>query len=620
MQKTYENKNPIISNCLKNICSWLFFVSTIFIVGVVLWFCNYGIDFTDESFYLAWIDNPFIYKINIPVSFFGFIYHPIYLLVDGDITTLRQANIILTYLPAWVLSYLLIRKYWHIENIGLFATLSLSAAIGTLSLINFGFWLVTPNYNTLTFQALMLTCIGLFLAQKNSSSKSILGWSLIGIGGWLTFMAKPSSAALLAPCVFLCLLFSKKTNNWLLLLASSIATVLILLSGLYIDGSISIFIQRIIVSIETLDILGSGQQLKNLFRIDSLRFNNNEKLFIIFSSIFVIIGTGCARFNNKYPNFVFYLLYLLLYSAIFFIFLSGTSTIFLSNLILFTVLVSCFFIIVCNFRALHIPSISNIAFGAFLLALPYIYAFGTNGNYWTVGANAGLFWGLAAIVLMPCIIRSALSFYTLSSLVLLFQIITTILLNNGIEKPYRQPHSLRQNAYPFDIRNQGNVILAKSYFSYLSSATRAAEMAGLHSNMDVIDLTGRSPGILYSLKVIGLGQPWMVGGYPGSGQLATRSLDTVSCRELANAWLLEEPNGPRRLSFNVLQRFGAHRESDYEVVGTFSTPPYAGGHDEAYIQNIVKPTRPYSVALTACLESRNGEPSTITSPLHERKE
>ena len=82
----------VISSALVSVCTLIW----------LLWYCRYGMDFTDEGHYLHWISNPFIY----PVSFtqFGFVYHPLYELLNGNIVALRQANILILFGLAWVLT------------------------------------------------------------------------------------------------------------------------------------------------------------------------------------------------------------------------------------------------------------------------------------------------------------------------------------------------------------------------------------------------------------------------------------------------------------------------------------------------------------------------------------
>lgn len=74
-------------------------VGTVLLIWWLLRYSTYGIDFTDESFYLVWISNPFIYDGSI--TQFGFVYHPLYMLLGCDIAALRQANILITFALAW---------------------------------------------------------------------------------------------------------------------------------------------------------------------------------------------------------------------------------------------------------------------------------------------------------------------------------------------------------------------------------------------------------------------------------------------------------------------------------------------------------------------------------------
>ena len=60
--------------------SFFCLLSTTLILYWVFKFSAYGIDFTDEGYYLHWISNPFLYKSSL--SQFGYIYHPLYNLVD----------------------------------------------------------------------------------------------------------------------------------------------------------------------------------------------------------------------------------------------------------------------------------------------------------------------------------------------------------------------------------------------------------------------------------------------------------------------------------------------------------------------------------------------------------
>src|ERR1019366_10382367 len=64
------------------------------ITAWVLWRCRFGYDLTDEGAYLTAISNPSIYKAT--ATQYGFVYHPLYELVGGNIAFLRHANVLLT--------------------------------------------------------------------------------------------------------------------------------------------------------------------------------------------------------------------------------------------------------------------------------------------------------------------------------------------------------------------------------------------------------------------------------------------------------------------------------------------------------------------------------------------
>jgi hypothetical protein len=82
-------------NLILILISLFCFVSTTIILYWIFKFSAYGIDFTDEGFYLNWISNPFLYKVSL--SQFGYIYHPLYNLVDGNIAWLRRVNFFITF-------------------------------------------------------------------------------------------------------------------------------------------------------------------------------------------------------------------------------------------------------------------------------------------------------------------------------------------------------------------------------------------------------------------------------------------------------------------------------------------------------------------------------------------
>lgn len=77
-------------------------------------------------------------------------------------------------------------------------------------------------------------------------------------------------------------------------------------------------------------------------------------------------------------------------------------------------------------------------------------------------------------------------------------------------------------------------------------------------------------------------------------------LKKVSCEELATAWLLIEPEGPRKIDPDILMSYGANMTTDFEIVGTFKTAEGADGYKEVRVQQLLKPVRYVDAAINAC--------------------
>ena len=83
-------------------------VASVLLLGWVMLRCRSGFDFTDEGFYLNWISNPWNFRSS--VTQFGFVYHPLYKLVGGDVVLLRQANVLILFALGWALCVTLLRS------------------------------------------------------------------------------------------------------------------------------------------------------------------------------------------------------------------------------------------------------------------------------------------------------------------------------------------------------------------------------------------------------------------------------------------------------------------------------------------------------------------------------
>ncbi|WGR92927.1 hypothetical protein MTX20_34615 [Bradyrhizobium sp. ISRA435] len=373
----------------------------------VLLLCRHGIDFTDEGFYLNWIAAPQEYRASI--SQFGFVYHRLYRLVGQDIVLLRQANVLILFFCAFLLSLTTL----HTLRARRPETGSSPPVRGVIAprvrgrerrIGVFDLWLPTPNYNSLAFTSLMITSIGVLLSARASPRWSLGGWVVIGVGGALAFLAKPPSAALLG-CLVLAYTIVIGRFSIRGLLASGLTAVLILVFAmLALDGSPTAFVARYTRGLELGTALVTGQPVEHMFRLDLFTLSQEQRenfsrllvlafVMIVFttsaspalriasaviaavaSAVTVCVSLGWINLGISYEPFQ-----PLLFCAI--LFATAIAALVFSPWR----------------RALLSRDV--VATTVFFVVLPYVYAFGTGNNYWQQGARAGFFWLLAAVVL-----------------------------------------------------------------------------------------------------------------------------------------------------------------------------------------------------------------------------
>jgi hypothetical protein len=242
---------------------------------------------------------------------------------------------------------------------------------------------------------------------------------------------------------------------------------------------------------------------------------------------------------------------------------------------------------------------SGIAISLCFASFPYVYAFGTNNNYWSQSSYAAIFWLLAGVTILACSSIQNISWRTFLPIAAATQLTTIIILYISMEYPYRQSQPLRQDdqVVVLGIR-QVKLVLAEDVADYVLMLKRIASSTGFERGTPMIDMTGHYPGALYALGARSIGQPWIIGGYKGSEVFAMSHLDLVPCTEIAQAWILSEENGPRQLPEKMLERYGIDVQHDYAEVGTLTSPK--GEYQESYKQRLLKPIRPYEFAADAC--------------------
>lgn len=594
-----------------------FFLLALMVVGstatlvLLLKYSHFGIDFTDESFYLTWLANPYLYDAS--VSQFGFIYHPLYRLLDGDVASLRQANILITFGLASCATGAVLNSGVPTRHLNLVprAVVSLGLASGALAL--FSTWLPTPSYNSLNLQSLLVTATGLAWSCGDRASTRFWGHLLVGAGGWLALMAKPSTALALAVFVLLFWLTTRRLGLRSLLGSATTACLLLMVTAFWIDGSIGAFTSRLTKGLEVAGQLGGGHTIANVFRLDAFKLSAQEQLLFLASAT---IAFACALLlGSQRSGWRLIGLGVASAMALFVVlWMSGAIEHDLKlgkfqNLLYAAVpLAALLFVLTRWLRNLSGPAPLS-AKTLLLIGLPflaYAYAFGTNGNYWSTSAFAAFFWLMPALLPATSPDERLDPVLSLAPFVLATQVTTALVLQTGMERPYRQMQPLRLNGQAVEFGQPGSTLmLSDPYADYLNTAKGMARASGLAPGTPMIDLSGQSPGILYALQAHSLGLAWMIGGYPGSARLAAFALASVPCEKLAQAWILSEPGGPRSLPDEVLGVIGGDLALHYRQVGTWMTTPGSGNNRQPRRQLLWQPARDPLQALQACETAQN---------------
>lgn len=602
-------EGPVSDRRLGWIAAALSALLTVVIVVGMLWYCRDGFSFDDEGFAMVWISTPGLYSGS--VTEFGFLYHPIFSLLGNDIALFRQVILFSLFVSGWALFDIVLRRYLPFGPRMRLPRIAASAGLAASALTWYGMWLLAPSYNTLELQSIIIIAIGVVLFDDDSPRKVTAGAVLIGVGGWLAFLAKPTSAAAAAVIVLAWIVVARRFRIRPILLAGAVAAGLIVASAFVIDGSLGGFVDRLRIGSDLVTKLDAGHSLAQAFRLE--KYNPGQRLFLatILVAVLLVLVSLALQATTLAARLAW------VASAVVVAVVGGlivrghvqellVVNIFHASLLLAIPAAALVIAVVCNgIGAMRSIPLGQWALGLGFLLFPYAYAFGTNTSYWRSGGAAALFWVLGGLILLvPLRGRPRLP-----ALVLSFALVTQVLVGTmlvvGSRTPYRQPKVVGEKTISTIMGANGSTLnLAPDVSRYINQSTSESRSAGFREGMPMIDLTGKSPGTLFVLGAKSIGQPWTLGSYPGSARVAAIALDVVPCRQVGSAWLLVEPNGPRSISPTILADYGADLAKDYTIAASWKTAKGMGGYRTTQTQQLMKPTRTADVAAQACATAR----------------
>lgn len=191
--------------------------------------------------------------------------------------------------------------------------------------------------------------------------------------------------------------------------------------------------------------------------------------------------------------------------------------------------------------------------------------------------------GGAAVFMIAatCVVARPLGERNSALVVCFLAFFSVALLLTSFEHPYRLPGPLAGQSVETQVgKPPRRLLLDPATASYLAHLDAAAQAGGFVTHTPLIDLTGASPGTVWALGGRAPISPWLAGGYPGSEAYVTQSLRMWDPALLASAWILTSPDGPRRVTTDVLVRVGLPSLDNFERV-TETTDPVR--HETQYL-------------------------------------
>lgn len=563
-------------------------LGSVVLIGYVLWLTGRGLDFTDEGYYLLSISDPYSYIPSL--SHFGYFYHLFFSALGENVAAIRAFNVLITYALAFLLTTLILRYVVNFVGRDKYFQYSVSSSFALLSLLVVslnGKWLATPSYNSLTLLGLLLIANGIVICLRSDYKTRFIGWILISCGGWLSFLGKPSSAALLALLIPLALLLLKRIRLIDILIGLLSLSLLICITLILVDRTLIEFLAGLSLNWKINSLQNSGHNLLEVvYRLGSFPTGVRAMFLSIFAIMLTLVAwRSDTRTFIKLLPFYFAAVFVIgvivqikgigeAYAKEAFIQLMFTGSLFFGSILL-----------AVNNRILILDRIrrEHVVLSLLLLVFPHLYAFGTNNDTLVQASSAGFFWLLSGLILLSPLFQDR-SFrqvvFTIFSVTVSFY--SLFLIFSISESPYRQSVTLRDATTLVAIgRPSSPVGLNLNQAEYVKNLQIATRRANMPEGQQVIDLTGTSPGSLFSVGAKGVGLAWLIGGYAGSQQVVEEVFKSVSCKQLATAWILINPREINNIDPSVLGVFGADLDKDYVVAAQWSTPFGARGNDES---------------------------------------
>tara|TARA_B100001287_G_scaffold106033_1_gene89233 strand:+ start:13731 stop:15602 length:1872 start_codon:yes stop_codon:yes gene_type:complete len=579
-----------------------YFLLLVYIFQFIVFFNNsfYGLDFSDESFYLLNITYP--EKNLFSISNFGYFLKPLLYISKGNISFFRILSFIIFQVVVIFFSISLL-NYLN-ENLNIKNRLNLNKVQFILFNLNISFLYyflgcnITPSYNFLNLLFILTFLIGLFLSVKKEYGLTLISFILIIFSGLSIFLIKPTTA--IGIFITTILWFFLEINNKKRFLTFSIFFVMLIVLTIYIIN------QNLLTNIIEIykDSIYFNNQFPTvtlqtaIFRVLRLTFNLifnhilililvlfyiNEKFNFIRNNFFKIVFillllfVSCKFYLQNLPflelieNYSWILMYNLLYIlTVVFVINKNYTFNYLKLIFLVPIIFLLIFYGLDNWKV-HIISIilffistinfwkknnkTTLLFFTFIL-LSISYSFGTTNPY--------LYHSIAcSILIINLIYILILKIETNTRFNLSKIFITTIVIFSCQSvisyrlKPYQQEPLTKANIINTNFRLNKSIKLNlhRNEANYIKKIESLALNNGWNQKSKVLDITGKTPAINIILNCPFEGTAWLLGGYYNSNEKNNFILNKLNISGYNDLWVLKTESTKNDRSINLDENF-----------------------------------------------------------------
>lgn len=583
----------------------LLFVPTaifLFLCCLLIFNISRGFDITDESFSLLWASQP--EHVQASATQFGYYTKFLYILSGQNIAVFRSLGILVLLGAAGFFSVALERYWMSLSGSVLHAGLKWEVIpfILLCTLAYYRSWQLVPSYNWLALCCILLVAAGLLNAaarEVNALEQSgfdiglLINAVFVGIGGGLAFMAKPTTALVLAVTAlfWVTIHYTKLRKLWIPFLAFAVimACLVLLTHAFVFMGGIIPFYADLRDGMNLGNILVGGRSIGTLFfqaiedmkQVPARVFTLSSTGFFIFPFVLLVVRWSKGRGRETIAIHLLSLFLVLFFVTVYYRLWDtghfsktgmGFTGVALASVAVSSAVLTRFALNRkdSRFAGRSFPAVAALCFFLFMLAAAF--SFGSNNGFmrqlsWayvflTAGTLYTAFWidQYAGRKILGNIVPSLIAV----SVLLVFI--------DALNQPFRLPNAISdQNVKIAFLAGNGSLYVDKKTAEYIHELQKVAGEAGWSPGTPLIDLTGGSPGAIVILGGRITGIPWLLGSYKGSNEFAKTALGMVPESEQRSAWVLTAPKGRRKISSEILVELGLDFPNSYARVGKVKT-------------------------------------------------